>query len=67
VEDVHVMVRDATTASEAVYVCEEAGCGRRLVINWHRPALTVIDRGDFFARHVGMPEGLSMRVAVRHP
>jgi hypothetical protein len=67
VEDVHVMTRDATTASEAVYVCDVEGCGRRLVINWLRPDLTVIDRGDFFARHVGLSDGLSLEVAARQP
>ena len=57
------MVNEGTTGGEAVYVCPEEGCGRRLVINWLRPALTVIDRGDFFARHVS--EGLRVDIAVR--
>jgi hypothetical protein len=59
------MVNEARTDTEAVYVCPADGCGRRLVINWVRPALTVIDQGDFFARHVGMSDGLRMDVTIR--
>jgi hypothetical protein len=57
------MVNEGTTGGEAVYVCPEEGCGRRLVINRLRPALIVIDRGDFFARHVS--EGLRVGIAIR--
>lgn len=59
------MVNEGTTDAEAVYVCPEEGCGRRLVINWRRPALTVIDRGDIFARHVATSGGLRVDVAIR--
>ncbi len=59
------MVKEATNHAEAVYVCPVGGCGRRLVINWLRPALTVIDRGDFFARHIGTSDGLRMDVAIQ--
>ena len=59
------MVNEARTDAEAVYVCPVEGCGRRLVVNWLRPALTVIDQGDFFARHVGLSDGLHLDVAVQ--
>jgi hypothetical protein len=59
------MVTEAKTDAEAVYVCPVDGCGRRLVINWLRPALTVIDRGDFWARHVGTSDGLRVEIAVQ--
>ena len=58
------MVNEAKNDAEAVYVCPVDGCGRRLVINWLRPALTVIDRGDFFARHVGTSDGFRIDVAI---
>lgn len=59
------MVNETSTDSEALYVCPVEGCGRRLVVNWRRPALTVVDRGDFFARHVGSSGGLRMDVAIQ--
>ena len=65
VDAAHVMVNEATTDSEAMYACPVEGCGRRLVINWFRPALTVIDQGDFWARHVGMSEGFRLEAAIQ--
>jgi hypothetical protein len=58
------MVTEATTDAEALYVCPEAGCGRRLVVNWRRPSLTVLDRGDFWARHVSASDGLRIDLAT---
>lgn len=60
----HVMLNEANTVDEALYVCPVDGCGRRLVVNWRRPDLTVLDQGDFWARHVGMTEGFRIDVAV---
>ena len=65
VDAAHVMVNEATTDSEAMYACPVEGCGRRLVINWLRPALTVIDQGDFWARHVGMSDGFHLQTAIQ--
>jgi len=59
------MVNEAKTDSEAMYACPVEGCGRRLVINWFRPALTVIDQGDFWARHVGMSDGFRLEAAIQ--
>ena len=53
------------TDSEAMYACPVEGCGRRLVINWFRPALTVVDQGDFWARHVGMSDGFGLEAAIQ--
>ena len=58
------MVNEAETSNETMYVCSVDSCGRSLVINWRRPALTVLDRGDFSARHVGMSGGLHMGVTA---
>ena len=42
-------------------VCEDDVCGRRVVV--HRAGgMTVLDRGDFFAHHVGGNEGLDVTV-----
>ncbi len=36
-----------------VFVCPVAGCGRRVLLDRRGDRYTVIDRGDFFAQHVG--------------
>lgn len=36
------------------------GCGRRIALD-NRTGLTVIDRGDQFARHVGANGGVELR------
>jgi hypothetical protein len=59
------MVTEARTDSEVMYACPVDGCGRRLVINWVRPSLTVVDRGDFFARHVGLSDGFRLDVTLQ--
>ena len=41
------------------------GTCRRLVINWLRPELTVLDQGIFSARHVGGSEGFELSLSVR--
>jgi hypothetical protein len=64
-DDVHVMVNEAKTDTEALYSCPVDGCGRRLVINWFRPELTVLDQGVFTARHVGASDGLDLGISVQ--
>ncbi len=61
---VHTMVNEASNGEETVYVCPVEGCGRRLVVNWRRPALTVLDQGDFWARHVGSSDGFHLALDV---
>jgi hypothetical protein len=59
------MACEAETPSEVLFVCRDEACGRRVVVGKSRPRLTVIDRGDFWARHVGSIGGLVMdEVAV---
>ena len=61
----HEMACEAETPSEVLFVCRDEACGRRVVVGKSRPRLTVIDRGDFWARHVGSIGGLVMdEVAV---
>jgi hypothetical protein len=47
------MVCEAHTPSEALFVCTDQACGRRVVVGKSEPGLTVIDRGYFAVRHVG--------------
>jgi hypothetical protein len=56
----HEMVCEAETASEALFVCADGACGRRVVVGKGRPAFTVIDRGNFAARHMGGTGGVTM-------
>jgi hypothetical protein len=62
----HEMVCEAELPTEALFVCTDAMCGRRVVVGKVPPRLTVIDKGDFAVRHVGGTGGITMRdVAVR--
>ncbi|HET6478832.1 MAG TPA: hypothetical protein VFG35_02145 [Actinoplanes sp.] len=56
----HEMICEAENAAEVLFVCSAEACGRRVVVGKSRPRLTVIDRGDFGARHVGSMGGISM-------
>ena len=56
----HEMVCEAETSSEALFVCMDETCGRRVVVGKSRPRLTVIDRGDFSVRHTGSVGGVAM-------
>ena len=56
----HEMVCETETAAEVLFVCTDGGCGRRVVVAKHRPGVTVVDRGDFEARHVGGLGGITM-------
>jgi hypothetical protein len=61
----HEMVCEAETSSEALFVCMDEACGRRVVVGKSRPRLTVIDRGDFSVRHAGSLGGVALdEVAV---
>jgi hypothetical protein len=61
----HEMTCEAETSSEALLVCADEACGRRVVVGKSQPRLTVIDRGDFSARHAGSLGGVAFdEVAV---
>lgn len=55
----HEMACEAQTPSEALFVCMDDTCGRRVVVGKSLPRLTVIDRGDFSARHTGSLGGVA--------
>jgi hypothetical protein len=59
------MACEAETSAEALFVCMDEACGRRVVVGKSRPRLTVIDRGDFSARHAASLGGVAFdEVAV---
>ena len=49
-----------STPSGLLFECE-AGCGRRMAVDRRTGALTVIDKGDQFARHTGSIGDIDMR------
>ena len=56
----HEMLCEAETPAEALFVCTDEACGRRVVVGKSRPRLTVIDRGDFSVRHTGSLGGVAV-------
>jgi hypothetical protein len=56
----HEMRCEAETPAEALFVCKDQVCGRRVVVGKSRPRLTVIDRGDFSVRHAGSLGGVAI-------
>jgi hypothetical protein len=56
----HEMVCEAETAVEALFVCTDVACGRRVVVGKSLPRLVVIDRGEFLVRHAGSQGGVVM-------
>jgi hypothetical protein len=56
----HEMICEAETPAEALFVCADDTCGRRVVVGKSRPRLVVVDRGDFSVRHVGGTGGVVM-------
>ena len=60
----HEMVCEAELPTEALFVCTDATCGRRVVVGKSPPRLMVIDKGDFAVRHVGGTGGIAMRDVV---
>ncbi len=56
----HEMICETETSAEALFVCVDEACGRRVVVGKSRPGLTVIDRGDFSVRHTGSLGGVAL-------
>ena len=58
----HRITVESNTSDGFLLVCQEAACGRRVVVH-RQGGMTIIDRGDFFASHVGGNEGLDLAIA----
>jgi len=54
------MICETETAAEALFVCSDEECGRRVVVGKGRPRLVVIDRGQFLVRHAGSLGGVAI-------
>jgi hypothetical protein len=59
----HRMVVESDNGREALFVCPEPACGRRLVLK--RPGgLVVLDQGDFYALHTGGTNGMQLSASL---
>ena len=56
----HEMVCEAQSPAEALFVCVDEACGRRVVVGKSPSRLTVIDRCGFWVRHAGSTRGVRM-------
>jgi len=54
----HDMTCESENGTEALFLCSVERCGRRVVFGKRRTTFTVIDQGDFHARHSGSIGGL---------
>ena len=61
----HAMALVERSGSQLVFLCEEASCGRRLVIDTRDAGLVVIDQGDRTALHGGGTGGVTLHVSVQ--
>jgi hypothetical protein len=56
---VHHLTVDADDGMDVLLVCPVEGCGRRVVVR-RSGELIVLDKGDFYALHVGGTNGLEI-------
>jgi hypothetical protein len=64
--ETHRVTMDADNGDEVLFACSVESCGRRLVVK-RSGGLVVLERGDFFARHVGGNDGLDISVGLASP
>jgi hypothetical protein len=60
---VHRLTIEADDGRDVLFACPVEGCGRRLVVR-RSGGLIVLERGDFFALHVGGSGGLQITTSL---
>jgi hypothetical protein len=60
---VHLLTIEADNGADVLFRCPVESCGRRLVVK-RSGDLTVLDRGDFFAFHVGGTGGVEIATGL---
>src|SRR5437773_11133904 len=60
---VHHLTIEADDGMDVLLVCPVEGCGRRVVAR-RSGELVVLDKGDFYALHVGGTNGLEISAVV---
>jgi hypothetical protein len=61
--ELHHLTIEADDGMDVLFVCPVDGCGRRVVVR-RSGELIVLDKGDFYALHVGGTSGLEISPAV---
>ncbi|MGH8839283.1 MAG: hypothetical protein ACRDVO_08505 [Jiangellaceae bacterium] len=64
--ETHRLTMEADNGDDVLFTCSIESCGRRLVVK-RSGGLVVLERGDFFARHVGGNDGLEISVGPGSP
>jgi hypothetical protein len=62
-DPVHHLTIEADNGMDVLFVCPAEGCGRRVVVR-RSGDLIVLDKGDFYALHVGGTNGLEISSVV---
>jgi hypothetical protein len=61
--ETHRLTMEADNGDDVLFACSVDSCGRRLVVK-RSGGLVVLERGDFFARHVGGTHGLDISATL---
>jgi hypothetical protein len=61
--ETHRLTMEADNGDDVLFACSIESCGRRLVVK-RSGGLVVLERGDFFARHVGGTHGLDISATL---
>jgi ABC-type iron transport system FetAB ATPase subunit len=61
--ELHHVTVEADDGMDILFVCPVEGCGRRVVLR-RSGDLIVLDKGDFYALHVGGTSGLEISPTV---
>jgi ABC-type iron transport system FetAB ATPase subunit len=61
--ELHHVTVEADDGMDILFVCPVEGCGRRVVLR-RSGDLIVLDKGDFYALHVGGTNGLEISPTV---
>jgi hypothetical protein len=59
----HQVRIEADDGVDVLFVCEDEGCGRRVIVR-RSGDLLVLDQGDFFALHAGGSDGLELATDI---
>lgn len=59
----HRLTVETDNGEDVLFFCSVDSCGRRLVLK-RSGGLVVLDRGDFFADHVGSTGGLEVEASI---
>jgi hypothetical protein len=59
----HHLTIEADDGMDVLFACPVEGCGRRVVVR-RSGELIVLDKGDFYALHVGGTNGLEISSVV---